>query len=57
MRCFVLFFDSVLKYFYEISAIPRPSYHEDKIADYLVSFANMHSLEVLRDSAHYVLIR
>ena len=52
-----MFFDSVLKYFYEISAIPRPSYHEDKIADYLVSFANMHSLEVLRDSAHNVLIR
>ena len=30
------FFDRVLHYFYEISAIPRASYHEDKIADYLM---------------------
>ena len=52
-----MFFDSVLKYFYEISAIPRPSYHEDKIADYLVAFAHSHGLEALRDDAHNVLIR
>lgn len=52
-----MFFDSVLKYFYEISAIPRPSYHEDKIADYLMNFAHTHGLEVLRDNAHNVLIR
>ena len=52
-----MFFDSVLKYFYEISAIPRPSYHEDKIADYLVAFAHSHGLEALRDEAHNVLIR
>lgn len=51
------FFDRVLSYFYEISAIPRPSYHEEKIADYLVEFAHSHDLEVLRDSAHNVLIR
>lgn len=51
------FFDHVLKYFYEISAIPRPSYHEDKIADYLVEFAHNNHLEVKRDSAHNVLIR
>ena len=51
------FFDLVLKYFYEISAIPRPSYHEDKIADYLVEFAHKNGLESLRDSAHNVLIR
>ena len=51
------FFDLVLKYFYEISAIPRPSYHEDKIADYLVEFAHKNGLKALRDSAHNVLIR
>ena len=33
------FFDRVLHYFFEISAIPRASYHEDKIADYLMQFA------------------
>ena len=51
------FFDRGLHYFYEISAIPRASYHEDKIADYLVSFAEAHGLSALRDSSHNVLIR
>lgn len=51
------FFDNVLEYFYEISSIPRPSYHEDRIADYLVAFAHSHGLEVLRDNVHNVLIR
>lgn len=51
------FFDRVLHYFYEISAIPRASYHEDKIADYLVSFADARGLSVMRDSCHNVLIR
>ena len=50
------FFDRVLHYFYEISAIPRASYHEDKIADYLVSFAETRGLPVMRDSSHNVLI-
>ena len=51
------FFDRVLHYFYEISAIPRASYHEDKIADYLMQFAKNHGLEAMRDGSHNVLIR
>lgn len=43
-------------YFYEISAIPRPSGKEDRIADYLVRFAHTHNLTVLRDRANNVLI-
>ena len=45
------------RYFEEISAIPRISYHEKEIADYLVSFAKAHGLEYVRDSVHNVFIR
>lgn len=46
-----------LDYFYEISAIPRPSLKEEKIADYLMRFAEAHSLTATRDDANNVLIR
>lgn len=46
----------LLEFFEEISAIPRESYHEDKIADYLVSFAKERGLEYYRDEAQNVLI-
>lgn len=48
---------SVFHYFEEISAIPRPSYHEEAIADYLVAFAKARGLEHYRDEAHNVLIK
>ncbi len=43
-------------YFEEISAIPRPSLHEGKIADYLEQFAKTHGLSCYRDTHHNVLI-
>ena len=46
----------LMKYFEEISAIPRKSGHEEKIADYLVAFAEARGLDVYRDTAHNVLI-
>ncbi len=49
-------YPKLLKYFEEISAIPRPSYHEDKIADYLESFAKERGLEYYRDSLGNLLI-
>ena len=49
--------DSIRKYFYEISAIPRPSGKEDKIADYLMEFAKAHGLSAVRDEVNNVLIR
>ena len=45
------------RFFKEISAIPRASYDEGRIADYLVSFAEKNGLEHYRDSAHNVLIK
>jgi len=49
-------YPTLLKYFEEISAIPHPSYHEDRIADYLESFANKRGLECYRDKLGNVLI-
>ncbi|MBQ8850642.1 MAG: beta-Ala-His dipeptidase [Clostridia bacterium] len=49
-------YPKLLKYFEEISAIPRPSYHEEKIADYLVEFAQKRGLEYYRDALNNVLI-
>jgi len=47
----------LLSYFYEISAIPRPSYKEQKIAAHLMEFARIHSLEAVCDASSNVLIR
>lgn len=45
-----------LTYFQEISLIPRPSYHEQHIADYLMAFAASHGLRAYRDDMHNVII-
>ena len=46
----------VFYYFEEISKIPRPSYHEKAISDYLVSFAKEHGLEYYQDELFNVII-
>ena len=48
---------SYFRFFEEISAIPRASYHEEKIAEYLVSFAKERGLEYYRDEWNNVLIK
>ncbi len=45
-----------LRFFEEIAGIPRPSYHEEKIGDYLVNFAKERSLEYHRDEIGNVII-
>ena len=49
--------DSLFLNFERVSAIPRPSYHEDRIADYLVAFAKERGLFALRDEAKNVFVR
>ncbi len=49
--------EALFRYFEEISSIPRPSYHEERIADYLVEFAHARGLYCVRDERHNVLIR
>ena len=48
---------SVFRFFEDLCAIPHPSYHEGKIADYLCAFAAERGLECYRDSLHNVLIK
>jgi dipeptidase D len=47
---------SVFGYFNEICKIPRPSKREKKIVEYLIDFAQKHSLEYKKDGAGNVLI-
>ena len=46
----------VYKIFSDICKIPRPSHHEEKIADYLCRFAKEHNLSFKRDQNNCVLI-
>lgn len=48
---------SVFRFFEEISAIPRGSYNEGGIADYLVAFAKARGLYCYRDEFNNVLIK
>ena len=48
---------SVFHYFEEICAIPHGSYHEEKLADYLVKFAADRGLFCTRDRVNNVFIK
>ncbi len=43
--------------FSELNKIPRPSHHEERVADYLCRFAESHGLEYDRDAENCVVIR
>lgn len=45
-----------LDYFHELTLIPRPSHHEEKVADYLCRFAAEHGLKYRRDERNCVVI-
>ncbi len=47
----------ILEYFKKISQIPRASYQEEQIADYLVEFAQKRKLKYYRDELHNVIIK
>lgn len=49
-------YEGLMKYFEEISAIPRASYKEERIADYLCEFAKARGLSYYRDEVNNVLI-
>lgn len=46
----------VFHYFEEITRIPRPSYKEKKISDYLANFAREHQLEYYQDELYNVVM-
>ena len=47
----------VFDIFKELNAIPRPSHHEERVADYLCGFAERLHLDYSRDSQNCVVIR
>ena len=49
--------ERVYSIFKELNQIPRPSHHEEKIADYLCQFAQRLNLEYERDAENCVVIR
>jgi len=48
--------ERVFHYFEEITKIPHPSYHEEKISAFLVDFAKEHGLEYYQDDLYNVII-
>lgn len=46
----------VFYYFEEISRIPRASYHEKAVSDYLVAFAKEHKLYYIQDDLYNVIL-
>lgn len=50
-------YPGLMSFFEKISSIPRPSFHEERIADYLCEFARERGLEYYRDDIHNVFIR
>ena len=50
-------YGGLMKYFEEISSIPRPTFHEERIAEYLCDFAEARGLEYYRDDANNVFIK
>ena len=49
--------ERVFSIFKELNQIPRPSHHEEKVADYLCRFAERLQLEYERDTENCVVIR
>ena len=47
----------VLDLFKKLNGVPRPSHHEEKVADFLVNFAESLQLEYERDAQNCVVIR
>lgn len=49
--------DKVYELFRKLNSIPRPSHHEEKVADFLCQYAESLGLEYNRDSENCVVIR
>ncbi|MEE3392961.1 MAG: aminoacyl-histidine dipeptidase [Lachnospiraceae bacterium] len=48
--------ENVFKFFEDLTRIPRPSYHEKEVSDYLVKFAKDRGLDVVQDDLYNVII-
>ena len=57
MVCENFKYKGLMQFFEEISAIPRGTFNEKRIADYLCDFAKKRDLEYYRDDIHNVFIK
>ena len=48
--------DIVLSEFLELAKIPRPSHHEERVAEYLYQWAAQRGLKVEKDSMNEIII-
>lgn len=49
--------EGFFRFFEDLTQIPRPTFHEEKAADYIEAFAKTHGFAYTRDTANNVLIR
>ena len=50
-------YETVLNYFKEINAVPRPSRHEDKMREYLRGFAQARGLRLVEDNGNIIIYK
>lgn len=50
-------YESVLSFFKQINAVPRPSLHEEKMREYLIDFAQKHGLENKEDHGNIIIYK
>lgn len=48
---------NVLNFFYELNQIPRPSYHEEAVVEYIAKFAQDRGLEYFIDDAKNIIVK
>ena len=50
-------YETVLNYFKEINAVPRPSRHEEKMREYLREFAQARGLRLIEDNGNIIIYK
>ena len=50
-------YETVLNYFKEINAVPRPSRHEEKMREYLREFAQTRGLRLIEDNGNIIIYK
>ena len=49
--------ENIFRLFHELNQVPRPSWHEEKVADWLCEFAEKHRFDYQRDDHNCIVIR
>ena len=50
-------YETVLNYFKEVNAVPRPSRHEEKMREYLREFAQDRGLRLIEDNGNIIIYK